>query len=106
MRDMPMRRLTITDEELLLIASAFKAMGDPSRLRILRVLMVHDLCVGELAQRTGLSHANTSKHLAHLRSVRLVAFVRVGNSKRFSLCNNVVPQLCAMLGRAMDPDDR
>ena len=102
---MPLNRLPIDEEELLQMAAAFKAMGDPSRLRILRVLMVHELCVGELAKRTGLSHANTSKHLTLLRSVRLVAFVRVGNSKRFSLCSNLVPKLCAMLGRDIDPAD-
>jgi len=103
---MPTRRVPISDDELLLMAAAFKAMGDPSRLRILRVLMVHELCVGEVAQRTGLSHANTSKHLALLRDARLVSFVRVGNSKRFHLCSNLVPQLCAMLGRSMHTEDR
>jgi ArsR family transcriptional regulator, lead/cadmium/zinc/bismuth-responsive transcriptional repressor len=100
----PLSRPPINDDELLLMAVAFKAMSDPSRLRILRVLMNHELCVGELAERTGLSHANTSKHLILLRDARLVTYVRLGNSKRFSLCSNVVPQLCAMLCRDFEPD--
>jgi DNA-binding transcriptional ArsR family regulator len=100
---MSLTRPPIDDYELQLMAVAFKAMGDPSRLRILRVLMIHELCVGELAERTGLSQANTSKHLSLLRGARLVTYVRVGNSKRFSLCSNIVPQLCAMLCQDFEP---
>ena len=84
----------IHSDDLELIAAVLKAMGDPSRLRLLNELCQRDACVGELAETTGLSTANTSKHLVVLRQVGLVAYVRIGNSKCFSLTSTLVTEIC------------
>ena len=57
-----------------------------------------------LAQTTGLSHANTSKHLSVLRQVGLVSYTRMGNSKCFSLTSTVVTEICTRvsIGRKSD----
>ena len=92
----------IDDEQIAAIAQVLKAMGDSSRLRILRELMGAELCVGEIAERTNLSQANTSKHLSQLRREGLVQYSREGNSKRFRVGNALVPKLCELLCNFQD----
>ena len=50
----------------------FRALGDETRFRIMELLLTHDLCVGALARRVGLSEAAVSQHLQVLRRAGLV----------------------------------
>jgi len=49
-----------------------KALADETRLRTLNLLSTHDLCVGALASRLGISKAAVSQHLKVLRKAGLV----------------------------------
>jgi DNA-binding transcriptional ArsR family regulator len=49
-----------------------RALASPARLKILRLLGSHPLCVNALAGRLGLSAAATSQHLRLLREQGLV----------------------------------
>src|SRR5919201_3561818 len=51
-----------------LIGKYFRALGDPTRVRILELLREHgELSVGELVERLGQSQPKVSNHLACLR---------------------------------------
>lgn len=50
----------------------FKVLSDQTRLRIINLLMVQDLCVCELTEILDLSQPKISKHIARLRSLDLV----------------------------------
>lgn len=50
----------------------FKALGDETRFKILRLLLSHDLCVGALAKRLRISEGAISQHLQVLRKAGLV----------------------------------
>ncbi len=52
--------------------SALKAVADPSRLRLLRLLDLEELSVGELARCTEMRQSSVSRHLAVLRRAGLV----------------------------------
>ncbi|MGZ6142821.1 MAG: ArsR/SmtB family transcription factor [Myxococcales bacterium] len=52
--------------------SVFKALADPTRVRILRLLEGGPLCVGDLVQVLGVSQPKASRHLAYLRRTGLV----------------------------------
>lgn len=62
-----------------------KALADSSRLRIIRELLDGPANVGDLAQRTGLSNYNTSKHLRVLRSVGIVQGNRLGTVRLYAI---------------------
>ena len=53
-------------------ASVFEVVAEPSRREILDLLIAGARPVGELAQETGLSQPNTSRHLRILREAGLV----------------------------------
>ncbi len=100
---MPNERIN-QHEDIERITALLRAMADPSRLRLLQALDQGEACVGELAQSTGLSNANASKHLSVLRQVGLVAYTRMGNSKSFALTSTLVSEVCRTVIRTTRSD--
>jgi DNA-binding transcriptional ArsR family regulator len=63
----------VVDQEFLeLVASRFRALGEPNRLRILALLEKRELSVQEIVDETNLSQPNVSRHLKALCSVGLL----------------------------------
>jgi ArsR family transcriptional regulator len=57
----------------------FKSYADPTRLRILSLLMhAGELCVGDIAQVLRLAQPTASRHLAYLRRGGLVSVRQLG----------------------------
>ena len=77
----------------------FAALGDSSRLRILRALMDAKGAMnqGAVADATDLSQANASKHLACLVRVGLVSREPDGTSVYFQPVNPLVKDICALV---------
>jgi len=63
----------------------FKALSDPTRLRIVNLLDAQSLCVRDLQEVLGLSQPLVSRHLAILRAANLVWTQRQGARVRYSL---------------------
>jgi DNA-binding transcriptional ArsR family regulator len=55
------------------VATSFQVLADPTRRRILDLLLERPLPVGELAGQLGLTQPGASKHLRVLREAGLVA---------------------------------
>ena len=54
------------------LLTAFKALSDESRFKLVNLLLTHDLCVGALAHHLKISEAAVSQHLRQLREAGLV----------------------------------
>ena len=67
------------------LADVFKVLGDPTRLRILRVLMNQEVCVRDIADELGMGQSAVSHQLRILRDARLVQFRRDGKTVYYSL---------------------
>ncbi len=78
------------------ISGLFGALGDASRLKILRSLQnaKGPLSQGALSESSGLSQANASKHLASLVRAGLVIREPEGNTVYFSPVLPLVTDLC------------
>jgi ArsR family transcriptional regulator len=63
----------------------FRALADPTRLRILAVLDGGATCVGDLAGTLGSPQSTTSRHLAYLRRAGLVETRQEGPWSFYSL---------------------
>ncbi len=63
----------------------FRAIADPTRREILRLLRNRKHTVGEIAENFSMSRPAISKHLRLLRSAGLVASRREGTASRCSL---------------------
>jgi DNA-binding transcriptional ArsR family regulator len=62
------------------LAQVFKALSDPTRLRLVSLLSEHEgaLCVNALAHRLGVTQSAVSQHLRVLRQAGLVRGIRHG----------------------------
>lgn len=86
-----------------LIAGRFRALSDPTRLRILDHLRRHEEApVGELTSALGTSQQNVSKHLAALRAEGFVARRKLGTSCLYRISDPDVLELCDRLCAAME----
>ena len=60
------------------MAALFQALGDPTRLRILGLLLTGEVCVCHIHESLRISQPKTSRHLAYLRRSGLVDTRRDG----------------------------
>ena len=80
-------------------AAVAKALAHAHRLEILEQLAQGERSVEVVAQRTGLSVANTSQHLQHMRRAGIVAARREGKFILYTLADEAVLALMATLRR-------
>ncbi len=67
------------------LARTFKALSDPTRVRIISALMQSELCVHELAACLGMSQSAISHQLRTLREMRLVRRRKEGRHVYYAL---------------------
>ena len=80
-----------------LLAKYFRGLGDPTRLRILRLLDEDgETAAGEIVARLGLPQATVSTHLSCLRWCGYVTTRRVGRSVIYRIADPRVSQLMAI----------
>lgn len=77
-----------------LVAQRFRALGEPSRIRILEQLRVADRTVQELADALGFTQQNVSKHLGVLHALGIVARRKQGSFSRYSIEDQSVLRMC------------
>lgn len=80
-------------------AAVAKTLGHAHRLELLEQVAQGERSVEILAQRTGLSIANTSQHLQHMRRVGMVTARRDGKFVYYRLADDAVLSLLAALHR-------
>jgi ArsR family transcriptional regulator len=73
------------------VARLFKALGDPTRLRIVALLSHGELCVCHLHEALGLSQPNVSRQLAVLRAAGIVEDRREGSWVYYRLVHQADP---------------
>lgn len=100
-----MKKKELNDEALELIASRFRLLAEPMRLKILHTLSEQEMNVSELVAATGANQANISKHLGILldagvvsrRKEGLTANYRIADETIFELCDTVCSRLKTQL---------
>lgn len=78
------------------VAELFRALGDPTRARIVDLLATGELCVGDLAAALAISEPAASQHLRLLRQLRLVHGRREGKTIHYRLDDDHVKELFAV----------
>ena len=76
-----------------LLAEIFRALGDPTRVRILDALSHAELCVCDVATLLGLSQSAVSHQLRLLRTLHLVTPRREGRIVYYAIADDHVAQL-------------
>ncbi len=79
-------------------ALLFKALGDPTRIKIVEMLCDCDtLCVNAIAERTGSRQSMISQHLKILKTAGLVSSSREGFHIHYRIDRNTLAELHEMM---------
>ena len=67
------------------VAAIFRALSDPTRLRIVSALSHTELSVGDLAELLGMTQSAVSHQFRTLRDMRVVRHRRIGKQVHYTL---------------------
>lgn len=73
------------DRHLLKIAELFKALDDPTRLKIVNAIMLSEMCVCDIAALLNMNQPAISHHLKVLRQAQLIKYRREGKIVYYAL---------------------
>lgn len=88
---------SLPPEALEQVAAYFQALSEPTRLNILNELRAGERNVSELADATGSSVANISRHLSFLTQRGIVERETRGTSAYYRIADNSVYKLCDLV---------
>jgi len=92
--------------EVIFLNDTFKALADPTRRQILRLLRKGDLTAGEIAEHFNMTKPSISHHLNLLKQARLVLSERKGQYIVYSLNTTVVQEVLRWLMEISDTPNR
>jgi len=79
------------------VSAVFRALGDPTRVKILHAVSACELCVCDISALLGMSASAVSHHLRTLRMLRLVERRREGKKAYYSLKDEHVAALVTQI---------
>jgi ArsR family transcriptional regulator len=83
----------------------FKALGDPTRLRIVKLLERGELCVCQLTAALGMGQSRISRHLSVLKESGLIEDRRAGKWVHYRLCcKDAATMACARFAKLGDDE--
>jgi ArsR family transcriptional regulator len=71
------------------VAQMYKALGDETRLRILGLLRLGELCVCDIMETLGLPQSTASRHLAYLKNSDWITGTRRGKWMYYQLHHSI-----------------
>ncbi len=83
----------LDEETLFVVSQTFKALSDPTRIRILNLLFEKEYAVNEIAEALGLRQSTVSHQLRFLKNLRLVKYRREKTTLYYSYDDNHVMDL-------------
>ena len=95
----PTRKSRTTIDQL---ETAFKALADKTRLRILALLGNNEVCVCHIHDSLGLPQPTVSRHLAYLRRFGLVDVRRDGVWMHYRVSTSLEPVVQKVVNAAVD----
>lgn len=83
----------MSEEKAAAVAEIFKALGDPTRVRILFALLQKELCVHDITQVLGMGQSAVSHQLRYLRNLRIVKRRKEGKTVFYSIDDHHIEQI-------------
>ncbi|MCY9545447.1 ArsR/SmtB family transcription factor [Lysinibacillus xylanilyticus] len=74
----------LDEETLFVVSQTFKALSDPTRIRILNLLCTDEHSVNDIAEILDLGQSTVSHQLRFLKNLRLVKYRREGTTIYYS----------------------
>ena len=85
-----------SEETYMKLEETFKIFGNTTRLKIMSLLVIEDLCVCDICEILNMSQSAVSHQLRTLRSKNLVKYQKEGKLVRYSLADKHVVEILNM----------
>jgi DNA-binding transcriptional ArsR family regulator len=92
-----MPKKTLSPQAIELIATRFKILSEPLRLRILQHLQDGEKSVSELTEAVETSQPNVSKHLKIMQDAGVLQRLQSGNTVYYSIADESIFTLCEIV---------
>jgi len=87
------------------VIDKFKALGDPSRLRLLALLEGQELTVGSLVEVLDMAQSGISRHLKVLHDAGLIELRKAGTSSYYHMAEGIDDDILNYLARTWASDE-
>jgi DNA-binding transcriptional ArsR family regulator len=87
------KKLMINDDSAERLAELFKALGDPTRVKLIGALLHEELCVHDLSMLLDMGQSAISHQLRYLRNMRMVKRRKSGKTVFYSLDDSHIEQI-------------
>ena len=94
-----------TEEDIEELAARFKAISEPSRLKILLALSCGELCVEHLTQAVGGNQSAVSHQLKTLKDHRIIKCKRAGKQVIYSIADEHILTMISVAKEHLNCDD-
>jgi DNA-binding transcriptional ArsR family regulator len=94
--DLPLhdvKQRMITDDSASRLSELFKALGDPTRIKLIGALLHRELCVHDLSVLLEMGQSAVSHQLRYLRNMRMVKRRKSGKTVFYSLDDSHIEQI-------------
>ena len=91
------KKRSLTDAELDSIATHFRLLGEPMRLKILQAVCAEPRTVNDIVAAVGATQANVSKHLALLAAAGILTRKKDGQCVYYGLKDALTLKLGALV---------
>ncbi|WP_010268694.1 ArsR/SmtB family transcription factor [Paenibacillus senegalensis] len=85
--------LLLDESDAVELADFFKALGDPTRVKMIHALQKSEMCVHDLTEVLKMNQSAVSHQLRFLRNTRIVKRRKVGRTVFYSLDDNHIEQI-------------
>jgi len=83
----------LENQELMEMANFFKIFGDPTRLKIINVLLHERMCVSDIAIILSMTHSSISHQLKYLKNFKIIKDTKIGKIVYYELDDNHINQI-------------
>ena len=87
----------LSDEELSRVASHFRVLGEPMRLKILQAVCGEPLTVSDIVTAVGATQANVSKHLSLLAGAGILTRKKDGQCVYYGMKDALTLKMCELV---------
>ena len=80
-------KMNIQEIDIINLSEFYKMFSDPTRLKILNLLLNKEMCVKDIADDLDMTHSSISHQLKLLRTANFVKYKRLGKEIYYSLAD-------------------
>ena len=91
------RKRSLTEDELEQIATHFRLLGEPMRLRILQAICQEPRTVNDIVTAVDATQANVSKHLSLLATAGILTRKKDGQCVYYGMKDPLTLKLCELV---------